>query len=248
MAGPRPLAVYARIARTYVRFAPSLMLLATIVFVPVGLIHSIALHADVASLNLSSNLEVAAVLIALAALTLTGLLGEVFYSGVVAVSLTHPENGHAPSLREIAGWLDYRSLILVDIIFGVGVTLGLAFLVVPGILVFVWLGLAGPIVEIEGHGVRAALRRSVELVRGNFWLVFIVLVPIEIVGDGVTRLATTQVHHLLGDSLPAIWLAEVVTNVLLTPIYAVAAVLLAVELIAAKDGAPPLPRAERVAA
>lgn len=238
----RPLPIFARIARTYVREAPSLLLLATLVFIPVGLVHAIALQADVDSLNLTSGLEVAAVVAALAILTITGLLGEVFYSGVVAISLTHAEHGHAPSLREIARALNYRSLLAIDLIFGAAVTVGLALLIAPGVAIFVWFGLAGPIVEIEGHGVRSAFRRSMSLVRGHFWTVFSVLVPVELLGDGFSALAATQVHHLFGDSLPAVWLAEALSNILLTPIYAVAAVLLTLELIASKDGAMPPPR------
>ncbi|HWB69301.1 MAG TPA: hypothetical protein VG518_04940 [Solirubrobacterales bacterium] len=238
----KPIAIYRQIARTYLSSAPSLLFLATLVFVPVGLLDAIPLHANVDSLNVDSSLEVAAVLGALALLTMTGLIGEVFYSGVVAVSLTHAEHGHSPSLRTIAGALAYRRLIVVDLLFGFAVAVGFALLVAPGVAIFVWFGLAGPIVEIEGRGVSEALRRSLSLVRGSFWTVFWVLVPIEVAGDALSGLATTQVHHLLGDSLLAGWAAESVSNILLTPIYAVAAVLLTLELILVKDGAPPPPR------
>ncbi len=57
----------------------------------------------------------------------------------------------------------------------------------PGILAFVYLGLAAPVVEIEHRGVRAALARSVRLVRGHFWLVLAVLLPIEIASDAIDR-------------------------------------------------------------
>ena len=33
---------------------------------------------------------------------MTGLLGEVFFSGAVAVSLTHPEHEKPPSIAEVA--------------------------------------------------------------------------------------------------------------------------------------------------
>jgi hypothetical protein len=78
-------------------------------------------------------------------------------------------------------------------------------------------------------------------VRGRFWLVFAVLVPIELVSDGLTDLATAGAHSLLGDSLIAAWLTDTASNIVLTPFYAVAAVLLTLDLIAARDGdAPPL--------
>ncbi len=84
--------------------------------------------------------------------------------------------------------VNYRTLIAVDLIFGVaGRRSALLAFVVPGILVFVYLGLAAPVVEIEHRGVRAALARSFRLVRGHFWLVLAVLVPIEIASDAADR-------------------------------------------------------------
>ena len=81
---------------------------------------------------------------------------------------------------------------------------------------------------------RAAFARSARLVRGHFWLVFWVLVPIELVGDALTNLITDLADHLLGGSLLAEWLADTASNIVLTPFYAVAAVLLTLDLIAAR--------------
>jgi hypothetical protein len=66
-----------------------------------------------------------------------------------------------------------------------------------------------------------------------------VLVPIEIVSDAITSGTTALAHSLLGDSLIAEWLIDTATNIVLTPFYAVAAVLLTIDLIAEKDGAKP---------
>ena len=90
-------------------------------------------------------------------------------------------------------------------IYAVVVAIGFVLLFVPGVLAFVFLALAAPIVEIEGRGVRAALRRSVRLVRGRFWTVLAVLLPIELIGDGLTQLLTNLPHHLLGNSFLADW-------------------------------------------
>jgi hypothetical protein len=232
----RPLSLYAQIARTYAKWAPSLLLLAVIVFVPVGLVHTIAIHPDINALDLDGVLTIAGVLLAVVALAVTGLLGEVFYTGAVAISLTHPRDGKPPSLRELAGMIDYWRLIAIDLIYGVAVAVGLVALIVPGIAAFVWLALAAPVIEIEHRGVRAAFARSVQLIRGRFWVVFAVLVPIELIGDGVANLATEVAHDLLGESFFAEWLADVLSNVAFTPFYAVAAVLLTVGLIREKDG------------
>jgi hypothetical protein len=238
--GPGLFSLYGRIWRTYLAWAGPLMLLATAIFVPLGLVHAIPVHFEVESLDFGSGLEIFAISLALLALTGVGLLGEVFYAGAVTILLTHPGgDGEPPSLRRIAAQLNYLRLIVIDLVYVVLVALGLTLLIVPGVLVFVYLGLAAPIVEMEGRTVRQALARSLRLVRGHFWLVFAVLVPIEILSDGLTELATALAHTLLGDSLLAEWLTDTASNIVLTPFYAVAAVLLTVELIAAKEGGAP---------
>ena len=176
----RPISIYARIARTYARRAPSLLLLAVVVFVPLGLIDAITVNTEVGSLSLSNGLLLAAAVAAVVALTITGLIGEVFYSGAVAISLTQAEHGRAPSLREISRRLNYRRLIAVDLLYGLIVAVGLILLLAPGVAAFAWLGLAGPVVEIEGRSVRGAFRRSWDLVRGQFWTVLLVLGSIEV--------------------------------------------------------------------
>ncbi len=231
--------LYIRIWRTYFAWARTLLPLAVTVFVPLGLIHAIPVHVEATSLNLGSGLEIAGAVLALMLLVTTGLLGEVFYTGAVAIALTHPHGGRPPSLREVAGTINYWRLIVVDLIFGILVAVGTVAFVVPGILVFVYLGLAAPVVEIEHRGVRAALARSFHLVRGHFWLVLAVLVPIEMASDAITGVATGMAHSLLGDSLIAEWLTDTTTNIVLTPFYAVAAVLLTIDLIAERDGAEP---------
>jgi hypothetical protein len=225
--------LYARIARTYRAKAGSLLLLATVVFIPIGFLDALTTGVDVDSLDLGSSLKVAAVVGATAAITMTGLLGEVFYSGAVAVSLTHPDHEKAPTILEVARRLDYKRLILVDIAYVAIVIVGLLLFFVPGILVFVWFGLAGPVVELEGRTVGGALRRSASLVRGNFFFVFLVLAPVELIGDVLAEFVEHGFHDLLGDSFFASWLAEAVSNIAFTPVFALAAVLLTLELIAA---------------
>lgn len=239
--GRRVAALYSDIWRTYRAWMPTLLTLAVVVFVPLGLLDALSFQVDVESLDLTSGIEIAALMLAVGAVTMTGLLGEIFFSGAIAISLTHPHGEEPPGLREIAGRIKYGRLVVVDVGFVAIVALGLLLGLVPGVLAFVFLGLAGPIVEIEERSALTALRRSFQLVRGSFWLVFWVLVPIEIVGDAIGGGLAALVHHGLGDTFLAAWLAEAVANTILSPFFAVAAVLLTVKLIAAKEGtSPPL--------
>lgn len=237
--GRRVASIYARIGRTYWSWAPALLLLAVVIFLPLGLLETIPTHFDTSSLDLDHIVAIAALAGAVALLTATSLIGEVFYSGAVAVALTHPRHQKAPSLTEVARRLDYQRLIAVDLIYVAIVVVGLLLFVLPGALAFVWLGLAGPVVEIEGRGVRGALKRSWDLVKGRFWTVAAVLIPIELVGDSVAEGLTGAVHSLLGHGFVATWLADSVANIVLTPLFAIAAVLLTLDLIAEKDGSGP---------
>jgi hypothetical protein len=236
-------ATYGRIWHTYWSWAPSILLLALIVFLPLGLLDALTMNVELDSLNITNGIKLAALALAVGVVTATGLLGEVFFSGAIAVSLTHPHGEDPPALREIARRLNYGRLIAVDLLFVLIVAIGLLLGLIPGVLAFVWLALAGPVVEIEERTAFGALKRSLRLVRGNFWLVFLVIVPIEIAGDAVGNGLAALVHELLGHTFVATWLAESLADAALSPIFAVAAVLLTVDLIAEKDGegaAPPL--------
>jgi hypothetical protein len=237
---PRRVAtVYAQIARIYRTWGGSILLLALVIFVPLGLIDAAAAQLEPSGAELTDGFKVAAVLAGAGAVTTTGLLGEVFFAGAIAISLTHPEHERPPPLRHIAREIRYWRLIAIDILFVLIVAVGLLLAIVPGIAAFVLLGLAGPAVELEHHGVRGALARSFRLVRSDFWLVFWVLVPVEVFGDAVGDTVDHLLHHLLGAGFFSTWLAEAASNIVLSPLFAVAAVLLAVRLITAVDGSGP---------
>jgi hypothetical protein len=234
------LALYGRIWRTYFSWARVLLSLAAFVFVPLGLVHAIPVHQHLDTLDLGNGLLTLTVIAAIAVLAATGLIGEVFYTGAVSIALTHPRvGGRPPSLREVARMVSYGRLVAVDLLYGLLVAAGLVAFIVPGVLMYVLFGLAAPAVEIERRGVAGAFVRSARLVRGHFWLVFWVLVPIELLGDGITDLISDLSEHLLASSLPAAWLADTAANIVLTPFYAVAAVLLTLDLIADRDGEAP---------
>jgi hypothetical protein len=114
-------------------------------------------------------------------------------------------------------------------------------LIVPGILFFAYFALTAPIVEIEDRGVRAAFRRSRQLVRGHLWTVLAILLPVSVAIELITEADQAAVNALLGDSLLSDWLGTSIVNVALTPIYAVAAVVLTIELIEAKGDPLPAP-------
>ncbi|HEX7278942.1 MAG TPA: hypothetical protein VF255_04875 [Solirubrobacterales bacterium] len=235
----RVAATYRRIWHTYRSWAPTLLLLALIVFFPLALLDALTMNVELDALDVTSGLKLAALVLAVGAITATGLIGEVFFSGAIAVSLTHPHGEDPPPLREIARRLKYGRLIAVDLAYVALVAIGVLLGLIPGLLAFVFLGLAGPVVEIEERTAKEALARSMRLVRGNFWLVLWVLLPIQVAGDGIGHLLAGLVHDLFGHTFVATWLAEAVSDLALSPVFAVAAVLLTIELIGEREDSAP---------
>jgi hypothetical protein len=118
--------------------------------------------------------------------------------------------------------------------------LGAVAFIVPGVLVFVYLSLAGPVVELEKRSIWGGFKRSFGLVRGHFWMVAAVLVPVEIVGDAINEGLVEVAHDLLGHGLVASWVGEAVGNIATAPVVSVAIVLLALDLIHHHDGSAPI--------
>jgi hypothetical protein len=225
--------IYLRTARAFWRRAGFLLLLGIVIFVPLGLldafvdrVHEIHVERPDEFTDLGTVALIAGFVVQAA----TTLLGEVFYAGAVGLTMRRGEDSPPPGLWDVARRLSYGRLIAVDILFGVGTAIGLVLLIVPGIIFFGWFALAGPVVEIEGRGVRAAFKRSRQLVRGSFWTVLVVLVPITIASETLADLLLQLPHLLIHDALLRDWAGEALSNVLLSPFYAVAAVLMTLEL------------------
>jgi hypothetical protein len=239
----RLLAVYVRIGRTYWAWAPSLILMAAIVFIPLGLLDALLHQVDTGSLNVTEGFKVAAFLGAVVAVTASSLFGEVFFSGAVAISLTHPEHERPPTMRQIAGHISYLKLIAVDLLYVLMIVVGLFAFVIGAFILFVFFALAGPVVELEKHSVWGGFKRSFRLVRGHFWMVAAVVLPIEIVGDGVNDLVVGLSHAIFGEGILEAWIGEAVGNMITAPFFSVAVVLLTLDLIHHRDGdAPKLKR------
>jgi hypothetical protein len=234
----RLLGIYARVGRTYWAWAPKLLLLGAIVFIPLGFVDAVLNEVNTSSLDVTNGLRVVAFIGAVAAVTASSLFGEVFFSGAIAASLTHPEDEEAPSFSHLARHISYVKLIIVDILYVAILAIGFT-LVIPGFLALVYLSLAGPVLELEKRGVWEGFVRSFKLVRGHFWMVAAVVVPIETVGDGINESIIDAIHHGLGGGLIGEWIGESIGNIITAPVFAVAVVLLTLDLIHHRDGIAP---------
>lgn len=225
--------IYAETVRTFAGRAGFLLALGALVFIPLGLLDAFADR--IGSIHVSNpgeltSLAIAVAIVGFAVQAITSLLGEVFYSGAVALTLANRDGGGRPTLRQVARSLSYGRLIAVDILFGTVVVVGLLALIAPGVIAFTWFALAGPLIEIEDCGIKEAFARSRALVRGHFWTVVAVLGPITLASELATDAFLTLSHGAIHNPFLGAWVGESLTNIAISPFYAVAAVLLTLGL------------------
>ena len=211
---------------------PVLMLAAVVIFVPVGLLEAIDHEleeplTDPDGLELGDLIEIVAAAFVLGAGV---LLGDVLYAGVVAAVVIAVRTQHEGSLRELLEGLPVLRLIAVDLLLGLVVVIGFLLLIVPGIVFITWFALVAPVVKVEHPPIRAAFRRSRELVRGHFWLVFVFVIPIVIVAEALSGLAQSGMVELLGEGFVGDWAGAALADLLTAPLYALAVVVLYFEL------------------
>lgn len=217
---------------------PLLIASALVIFIPVGALEA-ATH-DLQNLSPGDNFELAEVIGAAVLTTLTATIGEVFYAGVVAAvvgrhrdpdsDLRHRASEVADMLRE----LPVMRLLVIDLLFVAFVVGGFVLLIVPGVILFTWFSLAAPVAEIEHLGVRASFARSRSLVRGSFWRVLGILVPVMIIGDLIGDWLLSSGPWFLGDGFFGDWVGAVLSEGLTAPFFALAAVVMTHHLIEAR--------------
>jgi hypothetical protein len=170
--GVRP--VLAAAARTYRRRFWFIAGAALVVF---GISATVDVLTDFISDEVGDNPGLVAVLLTVAGLT---VFGTEFFAGLMDRVAGQEERGHAREpLGRVLRTPPYGRLIAADVILAVLTVVFAIALFIPGIVFFTFHSLVGPTVVMEDRTVRSAFRRSRQLVRGHFWLVFLlVTVPI----------------------------------------------------------------------
>jgi hypothetical protein len=137
-------------------------------------------------------------------------------------------------------------LILVGIVAGIGIVIGFILIIIPGLILLTIWSVAAPVVVLERPGGLRALGRSRELVRGEGWNVFAVILLLVIL-VAVVSFVIEEVSASAGTGVEL--LARVVVGILTAPISALGSAVLYFQLRGtaitdtASDAAPtgPLP-------
>jgi hypothetical protein len=227
-----------RAARVYVEQAAFLLPVALVLFVPLGLVDALGEHGGEIEADHVEVGELVAAAFAVVLQVVTATVGEVFYTGVAMAAVTESMEGRTrASIGRMMRTLPYGRLIAVDVLFAVGLGVGLALLIVPGLIFFAWYILAAPIVEIERRGVTDSFRRSRALARGHALALLVLLGGLWLLTDGLTSALQDGGLWALGESLLADWAIAVVIGLLITPLWAVAVCVVAWRLIQAERSA-----------
>ncbi len=161
---------------------------------------------------------------------IVGIVLSTLYTGMVVELVNDTRDGR---LDQSVGGL-IRSvgpvvlpLIGLSIVVGIAVTIGFILIVIPGlILITIW-AVAAPAVVVERHGIFGALGRSRQLVKGNGWQVFGVIVLFFLIFV-VIGLVLGIIGAAIGDGGEVVlgWIGSVIT----APLVALAAAILFFEL------------------
>jgi hypothetical protein len=176
--GPSASGVFRAVLRTYRDEFPRV---AGVAFVVFGTIAAVDAVATVLVIDRHVSRPVGAAITSVIAAAFA-MGGVVVYAGVLDKVVGAYLHGHADlTLRQIVRVLPLRRLILADFVLAIATVVGLALLVIPGVVIFTLWCLVGPLITIEDRSVASALRRSARLVRSHFVLTLcLVTLPLQV--------------------------------------------------------------------
>ena len=194
----------------YKRYAAHFLLIAFVIYVAAGIIAALLGLAGSVGLFLGWIVSVVAAFLVQAALVKAV---QDVRDGQVNLNLGETVSAVLPFLGTV---------IIASILAGIGIAIGLALIIVPGLILLTFWSLIVPSIVIGGEGVFSSFRKSWRTVRGYAWhvfgtyvLVFLILIVFDIV-IGLILLflpvvARNAISSIVSGTLVAPFLALVVT-------------------------------------
>ncbi len=171
-----------------------------------------------------------------------------WYQGMVIELVNRVHSGAPlPGIGELFSAVSPRlgRLVGAGILAGLGIAVGLVLFIVPGLyLITIWAVIA-PVIVIEGATVGSSFGRSQQLVKGDGWQVFGILVILLLISAIISGI----LQAIAGTGFLGGLLSTFIPNILLAPIGALAAAVIYFELrrikeastVGAAPGAPGVP-------
>jgi hypothetical protein len=127
-------------------------------------------------------------------------------------------------------------LLGAGVLVAIGVTIGFILLIVPGLILLTIWAVIVPVIVLERAGVMDSFGRSRDIVRGNGWRVFGVIVVLLLLQLVASAVVNSIVGEATDDSYVGYVLADLVVRVLVAPLWALAATVVYLELTGPRPG------------
>jgi hypothetical protein len=207
----------------YTKFFKRFFTVAVIVYLVVNLVNAIL------GSVIGSSAGVA-VLVAIISMVVS-LVGTFWLQGALVYAVEDVRDGRVDSsigelFERVRPYLS--TLIVAGLLAGLGIAVGFVLLVVPGLVLLTWWCLIVPVIVLEGKQVGEAFTRSRELVRGNGWTVFGIVITTAIasaIASGIIQ----SIFSFLGRFL-RYWIGGTIASAIVGPFIAVALTLTYFEL------------------
>ena len=166
---------------------------------------------------------------------------SILYQGMVVELVQDVQDGRRDhSIPQLLRSVEpvFWPLVAVSILLAIGVGIGFILLIIPGLILLTIWSVAAPVTVLEHPGVFAAFARSRELVRGNGWNVFGVIVIVFVI-----VLLISAVAGLAASGLGSVGRALVqwAVNSAIAPVTALSASVLYFTLRGTSTQPPPAP-------
>lgn len=199
----------------YKRFLWQFFLTAFFVFLVLDLISALA--------GLAAQDSVAAGIFWGVIALVIGVVGYFWVQGALVERVRDVRDGRAD--RTVAE--TYRAvqprvpaLIAAGILAGIGIAIGLILFIVPGLFLLTIWSMIAVVIVLEGRSAGESFSRSREIVRGNGWSVFgliIITFLLIAIASGIIRLLFAPLPDFLGD-----WIGALIAHSLTVPFAAAA--------------------------
>jgi hypothetical protein len=201
------------------------------VLLPQALADALLDHLNVEGLHSAHDV---AVLVAAPLTVIVNLFGQAFYAGLAAAAVIEwRANRPLPGMVALLRSVPLRRLILLDIVLTIGTAIGLLLVVIPGLIFMAFFSISPALVKFEHRGVWGSMRRSRELVRGNFWRVMATVVGTIVVTEVAASLISAPFH-----GVAVVTLVDLAADGLLQPIEGLVIVVVALALLELRGEAP----------
>jgi hypothetical protein len=212
------------IATVYRRHWRFLIPTAIVVLLPQSLVDGLLDGLNVEGINSAKDVAIVA---AVPLTVAVNLLGQAVYAGMAAAAVVEWRTDQPlPRIGTLARSLPLGKLIVLDIVLSVGAAIGFVLLVIPGLVFLAYFSLSPPLVKFEHRSVLGSLKRSAQIVQGNFWRVLLIVVGVTLLTESVVSAISAPFH-----GVGAVAAVDLASQGLLEPVEGLAIVLVAFRLL-----------------